>query len=92
MTEDQAKLATVLLQKIQYSDALLRCLRYEREARETGLDPKAPAPARHIFDTLDDHWDLVGEKCVAFFIAVMDETIVEEERHLAELKRELEKL
>ena len=92
MTEDKARRALALLNEIAWLKETIRRLRVEREAKLTGLDPRCPGPKSHVLETLKDEWDLLGEKCVAFFITAMEDAIVREERHLASCEKELERL
>ena len=92
MTEDKAKAAMTLLYKIRSLKDDIRILKDERAAGLTGLDPNAPGPKHHVLTTLSNEWDRLGEKCVAFFIAAMDEAIANEEENLAEFTKKLEEL
>lgn len=92
MTEEKAIEARRLLNAIHNLEYVIDRLKEEREARGTGLDYKCPGPRRHVIRTLDEEWELVGEKTVAFFCEVMDMTIRVTEAELTKLKTELSEL
>ena len=92
MTEDKAEQAAQLLNEIARARYSVSLLRKERESRATGLDPNAPGPKGHVLGVLNDRWDLLGAKCINFFIGAMDEAIADEENRLAGLIRELDRL
>lgn len=92
MKEDKAEEAASLLADIRQSRFLLEDLKEEREAKVTGLDSNAPGPKNYVLNVIDKRWNILGEKCVAFFIESMNEAIMDEEAHLAILTRKLEAL
>ena len=92
MTEENAIRAAALLNEIRMVKASISRLKDEREAKLTGLDHNAHGPKRHVLETIDREWGLIGEWCVDFFITAMDTAIRNEERELSRIQNELEEL
>lgn len=92
MTHEKAIQAQCLLRKIERLTDILDRLCDERAAELTGLDPEAPGPKRHIIESLDREWSLVGKMVVDFFIEAFDATIRLVEEELRCTMKELEDL
>ncbi len=92
MTQDTAQKATRLLSSIRNLELLIEDLKDERAAKRTGLDFRSPGPQRHVLETINRRWNILGEWCVDFFITAMDTAIRNAEVKLSDLRKQLEDL
>lgn len=92
MKQEKVQKVIELTRSISNLEYAIECLQNERDAKLTGLDYRTPGARHHVLHALENQWDYVGEKCVEFFVAVMDATIRQCNNRLLSLRQELDEL
>jgi hypothetical protein len=92
MKQEKVQRVIELTRSISNLEYTIECLKNERDAKLTGLDYKTPGARHHVLRALENQWELVGDKCVEFFVEVMNATIRQCENKLLSLRIELDDL